>query len=368
VVTPPPSFSTTVGTGAAKSITYTDADGTTGVITLKGPGTATVQFNGTDLSQTTTRTGVDVVGAGQSVASIDTTGTSTASILTITTKGGTKAVNVAGLTTTSLKSFIAANVTLTGNLNATGSITTLTLAGAQGGTVNAASLGNVVVSGDFSDGLTLTNAGVSLNRFTAASVNSGTWNISGSVNSLDVSRQNLGATISAASITVLQVKGSLSTPGLDLTSTGDDINTLTVTGSISASLINASGDIGSITAQSLVSSEIYAGVGNLTTGQNLPDSVTDFTAIDSIKSLRLKITPGGNSFSNSAIAAASLGSLSLGTVPTGAPGIAAEDITSLTGVSNKRFSIRDITSSTDLASIFTKDGISIATADLLDIL
>jgi cyclophilin family peptidyl-prolyl cis-trans isomerase len=370
-VTPPPPppppvlFSATVGAGAAKSMTYIDADGTTGVITLKGGGTATVEFNGTDLSQTTTKTGIEIVGAGQSVADISTTGTTAASVLTLLTKGGTKEVNVGGLGTSSLKSFVGTGVTLTGDVTASGSIGTLTIAGAQSGTVSAASLGTAAVSGDFSDNLTLTAGGVSLARFTAASVSAGTWTIAGSVGALNVNKEDLSATISAASITKLQVKGNLNAATVDLTSAGDDINSLAITGSITGSLINGAGVIGVMSALSLVNSEIYAGVGNLTTGQILPDSFTDFVHDESIKSVRLKITPGSNSFSNSAIAAANIGTLSLGTVPTGAPGVAADTVGVLSATTNKRFSVRKITVSTDLATILTKDGVSAATDSFL---
>jgi cyclophilin family peptidyl-prolyl cis-trans isomerase len=371
-VTNPPLSSATVGTGAAKSITYTDGNGTTGIITWSGPGAATVNFSGTSLGETTTKNGTVITGTNVAIAGIATTGSTTSSILTVSTKVGAKPLTVGGLITTSLKSFTAPDVILTGNVNASGSIASLNIAGANGGAIIASSLGAVTDTGDFSDNLTLSAKGVSLGQFTAASVSSGTWALAGSVSSVVVTKQNLDATIAAGSISNLFVRGSLSAATLNLQATGNDISTLAVGGAITGSLVNAAGNIGNVFAASLLDSEIYAGVAALPPGTLLPNLRSGFVRNASIGSVELQTTRGSYSFSNSAIAAAHIGILSLGTVQTQnitiPNGVAAESIGILIADTNKPFLLFDLTASTNLALILNRDGVTLGTDFLIELL
>ncbi len=343
-----------------KSLTYTDTDGTIATITLKGPGTASFDFTGSDLSQTTTKTGVTITGTGQSIASITTIGTTAASILTITTKGGSKVVDIGALSTDSLKSLSAKGVIFTGDITATGSIGSLTISGADGGTISAVSLGSLIDSASFADNLNLTATGVSLTTFSAASVPSGTWTLAGSAKSISTTKGDLDVTITAASIGALKVKGNLSSAHIDLTATGSDLTTLAITGAFTNSSLTAIGNLGAISATSLADSEIFAGIASLDSSQSFPASSTDFASQSSIKSITLKTVKGADSFSDAGIAAASLGTLSLGTLQTdngGSPtGIAAETITTLTATAGKKFTLHKLTSASDLSALLTKAG------------
>ena len=349
-------------TGSGKtlplSLTYTDANGTVGLITLRGPGVATLDFNGSNLSQTTTKTGVTITGTDQSIQSITTTGTTSASVLTITTKGGTKVIDIANLSTDSLKSLSAKGVIFTGNIAATGSIGAINIAGADGGTLSAASIGTLTDTSSFADSLTLIGSGVDLTNFTAASVPAGTWTLTGSAKNINITKGDLQATISAPSISSIKIKGDLSGATIDLLSAGSDLNTLAITGSFTNSSLIATGNLGAISATSISDSEIFAGIGTLS--QAFPAASTDFIAQSSIKSISLKTVKGADSFSNAGIAAASLGNLSLGTLQTNndsnPTGIAAESITTLSATATKKFTLHKLNSTTDLTSLLAKAG------------
>jgi cyclophilin family peptidyl-prolyl cis-trans isomerase len=360
-VTLPPGLAATVGTGAAKAITYTDANGTIGTITLRGPGTATLFFQGTDTAQTTGKTGITITGTGESISGIDTTGTGNASVLTITTKGGTKQISVGDVSTQSLKSIVATGVTFTGDINATGLIQTLSIAGASGGTITTTGISTLTDSGIFSDDIISSVPGSqSIGNFTAASVPTGTWTLTGTVRNINVTKGDLDAKITAASVSAMHVKGNLSAAALNLTAVGNDLNTLAVNGTITGSTITAAGNIGAITAASLTNSQIYAGVGNFTTGQLLPSSAADFVTPSTIRAVTLRTVKGSDSFSNSDIAASLLTNLSLGTIQTdngGNPtGVAAETITTLTATAGKKFTLHKLTSASDLSALLTKAG------------
>ena len=372
-----------IGAGGAKTISYTDDNGTVGTVSLKGPGSATVTFTSTaSLTQGGTGKAATVVGTGAFISTITTTGTTSASSLIITTKSGTKAINIGSISTDSLKSITGKGVTLTGNIAATGAIGSLTLAAAQSGNITAPSIGSLTTSGTFADNLSLTSTGVSLNKFKAATLTSGAWNLAGSANSISANsatgwtvniaqavktvaiKGDLTTTASVGSINSMSVKGNLINSTFALTAAGNDLNKLSVSGAISGTTINAAGNIGTVSAGSLVSSHIYAGVGNLDVGQELPNFATDFITIESIKSVTLKSSASGDSFSNSGIAAANLGKLSLGTLMTSnngilPGGIAAESIQSLTATANKKFSVKKVTTASNITATLATQGVTL---------
>lgn len=390
----------TVGANGSKSITYKDADGTTGIFTLNGPGSAVVNFMSNTSISNSARKGATTVtsSSGLSVPSIALTGTTAASTFTINTRGGTGVIDVGSLSAGSMKSISARGVALTGDLTSGGSIGSLALASASGGTVAAMSgLGTLTAAGAFSDILQLGGTAVSLDKFTAGAITGGTWSVSGSVNSISAKSAanwapditgavtnltiagnltgtiqaasiktlsvagTLNATITAQSIATVTVKKNLSDSNFEIVGTGVDLGKLSIGGAITGSLINATGSIGPVTAASLNSSELYAGVVTLMAGQPLPNTGTDFASMQSITSVTLKTIPSANSFSNSDIAATSLGKLSLGSIMTNnsgtVNGVASEAIAAFAAKANgTRISEKNITISTDLSSILSELG------------
>lgn len=174
-----------------------------------------------------------------------------------------------------------------------------------------------------------------LTRFQAGTISGGTWNIGGDsgaisagsatgwnptlnglVNTLTLTH-DLSGTIAAGTIKNLSVHGSISNSTLQLTdpltANGFDLGNLSATGGIVNSTIRSIGSIGSVSAASLQNSQIYAGIVNLPGGQNLPASAADIPISAQIRSLRLRKSATAT-FVNSDVAAATLGSLNLGTV------------------------------------------------------
>ena len=91
----------------------------------------------------------------------------------------------------------------------------------------------------------------------------------------------------------------------------------------------------------------YAGVADLPSGQVLPGSAADFSAAATLTSLKLRTVKGAASFIDSAIAAATINNLTLGTIQTangGTPfGVAAHAIFTATGTdaaTGKAFRLR----------------------------
>ena len=74
-----------VGAGAAKSVQFTDASGTQAQVLLTGAGAASLNFEGTGLSQSANARGLVVNGSGISLTSISINGTNAKSIFQIIT-------------------------------------------------------------------------------------------------------------------------------------------------------------------------------------------------------------------------------------------------------------------------------------------
>jgi len=142
---------------------------------------------------------------------------------------------------------------------------------------------------------------------------------------------------------------------------------------IDDSTIMSSGSIGSISAASITNSEIYAGV-TPADGATLPSTLGEFTSQSSIGSIKIGSTPNGQTgdFNSAEIAAFSMGKVNLGTVDflnnNGTPfGIAATSIASLSGRNEfgVRFSLKRPTSQSAVTEQLSKEGLSLAGADLL---
>lgn len=349
----------TVGKGAAKNIFYTDPNGTAAVVALNGPGTAAVSFTGSGITQSTGGKGITFTGSGLGIASISTSNTTAASVLTITTRGGTKSISVASITAGDLKSLLAKGVTLTGNFESSGNLGSVMLASAGGGTLGANSIGNLVVSGAFSDTLALAGTGTTLKTAKLGAVSGDIWSVGGSSGSITLASASNWTPLFAGPVKTLHITGDLTGSLVRFTGAGGDVNMISVGGSINTSTINAVGDIGTIVAGSLVSSEIEAGVSGSLAGNTLPPNATAFVTPDTIAAVRLK--SGG--FSNAYILAQSLGSLSLGTLQTNnhgtADGVAATSIKSITATANKRFALHNQTPASNVAAELTNLGVSL---------
>jgi hypothetical protein len=261
---------------------------------------------------------VAINGSGLAISSISCTGTTAKSSFTVTTHGGNNAIHIGALTSDgSLKAIVAKTVNLTGNLSAAGSIAKIQLGTASNGTISVGQGAPVSLqlASATSENFTSTApiASIVANQWIAGTTAAGTITAP-SIKTINI-QQNAGFAIVTGQIGTLTVRGALSGASLSLTgpvSKGYDLATLTA-GSIVNSTIQGSGNLHSIHADSMTGSAIYAGIGGLASGQNLPNSAAQFTSSATIASLTIvhKASPG---FANSEIAASVLTHIDLGNV------------------------------------------------------
>ena len=328
-VTPTTPLNTALGAGGAKQIRFTDADGTVTMLTLTGPGSATLNMNGTVASQTLAKNKIlTVTGTGLSVASISATGTTAASTLTITGHGGNGIVSLGGLNDTgALRSLNAHNTDLAGNTTINGGVGSVNILSASSGTLSSTAIGHMIVKNDFAENVSASSVGT----FTAGSIAGGTWNVSGNVGSVTA--------------------GSIS----NWTANVGTLGKLTSKTTIASSVVHSAGNVGTVAASTIMGSTIFAGVAALPGGQNLPAAAGDFAAPASITSVRSK------AFSNSDIAAQTLGRLTVGAVTTAnagtAFGVAAHTIQALTATSGgKTLRLKNAASQADVTAALTASG------------
>jgi len=205
--------------------------------------------------------------------------------------------------------------------------------------VQAPVLSKLISFGNFTPGLQLSGAigFAALGRTQILGTIGGTWSVAGGVPSLRVGsvapdfdgtfptpinslsvKGNFAGRITAPSIGTMSVRGAMSGAAIILTAPGLELGSLSVRKGISDTLIDAAGNIGTISTSKLLNSIVYAGVAFPTGGGGLPATVADFdsssfTAPGAISSIRLG---SGASFINSNIAAPSLGTLRLGATAT----------------------------------------------------
>jgi hypothetical protein len=150
-----------------------------------------------------------------------------------------------------------------------------------------------------------------------------------SINAITI-KGNATLNVSTAILHSLKVHGMLSNSTLTLTAGGALDVAMLSAGSISDSVINATGNLGTITTATLVNSQIYAGVATLAT---LPSAASDFSSASFINNVTLKKVAGVESDVNSSIAATLIKHVALANVQTnnnGTPfGLAATSISSL---------------------------------------
>jgi len=327
-----------IGNGhTAKSLAYTDSDGTVVTVSLS-KGTADLQLAGSDLTITGTKNLI-VIGSVQ-LTQVLFSGTSTATTMKIATKGGLDGMTTVGEITgaTPVGKFIAPGVDLQGagvTMTGQGFIGSLTMhdidaniampgAGPSGGLKIAAhridtaditlasrlaslkasqwdsgwliapSAGTIAITGDrklplpgdLGADITLTMAnakGAAMGKLTVAGTLEGAVEAdAGSVTSITAGAWT-GGTLTAESVGKALVKGSLMGVSLTLTQppsttrhTVYALGRLAVTGRMVGSTVNSAGSIGVVSVGTMESSQLCAGLA--APMQSMPQVRSDFFA------------------------------------------------------------------------------------------
>jgi hypothetical protein len=307
------------GQGAnAQKIVFTDADGTTATVSVAG-GSAVVSVGGDNLTQTTDGRTVTVKGTSLVLTNMVVTGTYPS--VTVSTVGGADgritlgAFNAAG----TIRSFSGRGVILRGTATFGNSVGRLDLAGTQGATID------INTTGSQEPSVSIGNAvDTDITSQAPLRLKLGTWG--GTDANAD--------TITAPAIRNLQVNGDF-TGALDVNGSGQRagapaVGNVRVTGGLTGAwtvaslnslhagtvanaVIRSGGGIGSIVAGSITGSTIFAGLADTAAAGALPTDKSVFSAPVAIGSVSLKSkTPP--QFTNSVIAAATLGKMNLGVV------------------------------------------------------
>jgi hypothetical protein len=171
-----------------------------------------------------------------------------------------------------------------------------------GSSITAQSLGSVKIAGSITGG-NWTVAG-SAQSIAANAVDAGwTANFTGAIGI--VRFVNDGGNLTASSIGALRVAQNIADASINLTGTGTAIGSLYVGDAVTSSQIISAGNIGRVSVGAFQTSNLLAGVSDATAG--LPTAASDFSANDSILSFIVRGTTSPYSFSDSNIAAASIG-------------------------------------------------------------
>jgi hypothetical protein len=264
------------GTPNPKGISFTDADGTLTTLSLK-------------------------VGQGQlfledGAYEIVMVGTTGASALSVKTRGGDGRVKIGDSSADGgLKSLTAKAADLVGQFTSGGPLGKVTLGNVVGGRFLIASGGQVSLTlGD------VTNLSITSDS-AIKSIKANVWN----------DDDGTADEIVTSDFGSLTVKGNF---GGDLTSAAN-VKSVKVGGALTGAAVRAGGMIGKVTAAGLASSRILAGVTD--NGDAMPQSASDFNnASASIAAVTNK-----GVFSDSVIAAPTIGKLALGTVQTANNGV-----------------------------------------------
>jgi hypothetical protein len=358
-------LSVRLGTGGiGPAVAFAETDGGRGSVLLAGDGNAIVRFIGTGLTLVPGRH-PRVSGAVARIARISTIGTTFRTSLVVTTKGGDGAVNVDGLTTDgAIKTLSLGPTRFTGILTVAGTVQSVTL-----GVVSVATLN---FGGDPSDGIALAlelasahnvsiSSGMSIKSIKATEFLSsgtpdtiiapsiGTISTRGafqeSLDTVDGTKRDLG------DIKSLQIggglRGDISCGSLASLSAGSldgavinvlgsfPIHNIAVCGAITNTTIGTNGSIDSITADSIVSTQIDSCTVLSSSSPFLPTEPDPFVTLDA----RIGALTAVTGVNGLIVAAPSIGKLSLGRVATGnlsPSGVVATTIDSLAGVAVER--------------------------------
>jgi len=365
-----------LGGGHPRSVSYRDSSGNTATVTFSGPGSGIAAFSGTGLSLRGgavhgTDVGLDSFTANGTTAasSLNITGpasrTKTVAVGDLTFNGSAGAVRLQHATldgdlavSGSVRDLVIdsaedgsisvgsgsglainAGIFVNESLTSLAPITQLKAddwinpSGGEG--VTAPSIKVLKVDADFTPGLTLDGTGSQLlGSIRVGAFIGGTWTVPGKLPKLRVggTAADFDGTFTT-SIPVLSLPlgmgGDLTLPSIGELKTGSmtdafvrlngafaagktDLGRLKVAGEIDGSAVVSTGNIGAISARGIVLSTLYAGVGSVETGQNLPTLSTDFSSHASIASVQTRGVDKALGFSASDVAAWTLGNLQLG--------------------------------------------------------
>jgi hypothetical protein len=339
------------GATGVSSVVWTQPDGAVVTEKLSGPGTETLAFAN---AVTTTTKGKTITVSGSNLdPDVSVTGSTGATKVSFSAKGGSKVGRIGNFSADAdINSLSGKGINLDGDLTSAGSFKSLTLNGANDGAITM--------------GLSALFPTIKL----TAAMTDEQIHSSGLIKSISapgwVGTSSATSGLVAAAVGSVTVKGSVSNTTMTLTAPNTlDLAKLSIGGAASSLFVNATGNIGAISAASMANTIIYAGIGAMSPGQVLPNFPSDFASEQSIKSVKVK-TGKTPTFSNSSIAAASLGSLALGRIQTAnggtSFGVAATAISSLTGVdqtTSKKISMHKVTSA-NISSLLGKLGFSLA--------
>jgi peptidyl-prolyl cis-trans isomerase A (cyclophilin A) len=219
----------------------------------------------------------------------------------------------------------AASVNADWSLQAAGAVGAIKLNGDVSSALNAANILNLTITG--ADNAPINSSG-DIQKLSVGGADSGGVTTAGALQTVTVHGDLTGAISAGTTLGTLNVTGNISgstiaTHGV-FSATAIQLNQIKVGGAITNEVISSVGNMGTLTAASLTGSAIYAGVvaADVTTPvvpTTTSDFVTDVTA--RIKAVRLS-NGTSTAFSNSKIAAETLGELSLGVINTSNGGVA----------------------------------------------
>ncbi|MGH7215299.1 MAG: peptidylprolyl isomerase, partial [Tepidisphaeraceae bacterium] len=170
----PSSFGIALGTGGAKKVKFTDADGTAVEISAK-KGAVTVRFSADNFQQseskgTVTLTGTNIVVDGLVITQSNSTE------ITVKTKNGDGLVSIGDISADgTVKKISAKGVNLFGDVGIAGDLKDASFNSVGTGTFTAANFGKVKITGAFAANV----GGGSIKEFKSGSITSGTWGLTG---------------------------------------------------------------------------------------------------------------------------------------------------------------------------------------------
>ena len=344
-------FNTVLGNGGSRTVTYVDADGTRGVITTRG-GTASVRFEGENITQEVVGPHTVVSGQNLEVFQIGLSGDNPS--MTVTGTGGDGRLVLKGLSADSpVRAVNARSSVLKGTSNFAQGIGRLDVLSTEDASIT---IGGDPAAGQVAGTLDLGNVDDTdiASSVPIRSIRSGNWTngdaeadvVSApaltSILAGDLSGTfNAGAIRSIRANTVTGATINLSQPAAAGVLA---LGSMNVRGSILNSTVNSVGNIGSVVAGALTGSNVYAGV-TLPDAVRLPAAADVFTSSSGIRALTVR-NRTAPSFVNSVVAASVLGRMNLGLIQTdnaGTPmGLAAALLQSISAVTQTGTPVRAV--------------------------
>jgi hypothetical protein len=350
------SLSVIVGPHQAKFAQFVDAEGNSDIFSLKGPGTATINLVGSDLTTTAKGGGTVLGGSAIGVSSVSVTGTNGHTSVLFSRAKHTAAhapLPVGSLSTDGAVGTLSGNIDVTGEVTIGGTLGKVSVSGLDGGTTTDPNTGAIVPTsltassiGSLTD---LGNLGESIS-------------VTGAIGKVIVKGSVTGS-ISGGLITSLTIDGNVTgsaiSLGQPLIARRSDLGKLTVAGTVSTSSITAAGNIGPVAARAFSDDTLEAGVTLPTGASGLPAALGDFTSHATISSVKANNTVGTD------IAAFTLGKVALGSLQTnnngvqfGVAGATIAQVTGIASLNGKKFNFRKLNNPATAAADLAKLGIT----------